>query len=394
MKLVLLLLIATCSFLSIFVEGHGYLKSPRSRNWYSNPNSGTHEYGNPKLWDYCPHCLNLKEAQSVCAYGAQDYDNWVDSSDNPMPWTYQAVYTEGQEIEIETVLSANHAGHIDMFVCPLGEDSTIECFLSNPLQFVRNVNDPEGPYDEFYPSRAYVSGAVDHKFIYKLPMGIHGEKVMLHWRYVTANSCIPPGYRREELNLGEGGLNWMRSPGMNDCAWPPNQTGARDTTNPEQFWNCADIKILPASPTKSPAPTAEPVPTPLVTKAPVPAPAPTPTWGTDAPAPGPPPSPQTGCCTWDGGLTCPSTWCNENKSQCEGNCAGTYCKCSDFLNSKTCLKQKLKYFLVSTVSGPTPPTPTPPTPTPPTPTPPSSTPGVATTTRYCKYNYFSCHNIS
>lgn len=42
--------------------------------------------------------------------------------------------------------------------------------------------------------RVDVSGAVEHKFIYKLPMGVHGKKVMMQWRYVTANSCIPPGY--------------------------------------------------------------------------------------------------------------------------------------------------------------------------------------------------------
>ena len=190
----ILLLVASFAYLSTYVEGHGYLKSPRSRNWYSSPDSGSHEYGNPRAWEYCPHCLNLKAADSVCTTGAQDYDNWVDSNGTPFPWTNQGVYTEGTEIEIEAVLSANHAGHIELFVCPDGEDSTIECLLSNPLTFVRNVNDPEGPFDEFYPGRGFVSGSVDHKFIYKLPMGVHGDKVMMQWRYVTANSCIPPGY--------------------------------------------------------------------------------------------------------------------------------------------------------------------------------------------------------
>ncbi|KAL7481886.1 hypothetical protein ACHAW6_007574, partial [Cyclotella cf. meneghiniana] len=37
--------------------------------------------------------------------------------------------------------------------------------------------------------------------------------------------------------------------------------GSRDTTSPEQFWNCAEVKILPSgtrSPTVSPKPTNTP----------------------------------------------------------------------------------------------------------------------------------------
>ncbi len=114
----------------------------------------------------------------------------------PMPWISQATYTEGQEIFIEAHLTANHAGHIDMFVCPLGRDSTMQCFLDNPLTFVQDMMHG-GPVDEFYPSRAYVSPASLFRFKYKLPEGIYGQQVMLQFRYVTANSCIPPGYVSE-----------------------------------------------------------------------------------------------------------------------------------------------------------------------------------------------------
>lgn len=30
--------------------------------------------------------------------------------------------------------------------------------------------------------------------IYKLPDGLVGEQILLRYRYVTANSCLPPGY--------------------------------------------------------------------------------------------------------------------------------------------------------------------------------------------------------
>jgi hypothetical protein len=91
---------------------------------------------------------------------------------------------------------------------------------------------------------------------------------MMQWRYVTANSCIPKGYLDESLGLGERG--WLRSPGMavrkpitlnyyvvsfvsqrftiliQQCADPLDPTGARTTGNPEQFWNCAEITIVPS----------------------------------------------------------------------------------------------------------------------------------------------------
>ncbi len=95
-------------------------------------------------------------------------------------------------------MTTNHAGHFDLFACPDGESSTQGCFLDNPLTFVKDEL-YDGPFDEDYPERAYVAPATNFKYIYKLPMGVHGPKVMLQWRYVTANSCFPPGYVSNEL---------------------------------------------------------------------------------------------------------------------------------------------------------------------------------------------------
>ncbi len=90
-------------------------------------------------------------------------------------------------------MTTNHAGHFDMFVCPNGDKPTQDCFLDNPLTLVKDVMH-NGPIDSDYPERAYVSPATNFRFIYKLPRGVFGPKVMLQWRYVTANSCFPPGY--------------------------------------------------------------------------------------------------------------------------------------------------------------------------------------------------------
>lgn len=177
------------------VTGHGMLTSPRSRSYYASVEGATwgDTPGVPPA-EYCPHCINLKTTDQVCGTGqAQDYDRWVDMAGQPMPWNSQVIYTEGQEIFIEATLTTNHAGHMDVFVCPKGPASDMQCFLDNPLTFVQDML-YGGPVDADYPSRAYVSPATLFRFKYRLPDGVYGQQVMLQWRYVTANSCIPPGY--------------------------------------------------------------------------------------------------------------------------------------------------------------------------------------------------------
>lgn len=185
----------SCYLSTFTAEAHGFLKTPRSRNYYAHVEGadwGALPGQPPK--EYCPHCLNFKSMNEICGTGqAQNYDLWTDITGNPMPWMSQGIYTEGQEIIIEAVLTTNHAGHFDVFACPDGDASTQDCFLNNPLTFVQDVLHG-GPVDDHYPERAYVAPVTDFKFIYRLPVGLHGSKVMLQWRYVTANSCFPPGY--------------------------------------------------------------------------------------------------------------------------------------------------------------------------------------------------------
>jgi hypothetical protein len=104
------------SILSLFgyqVRGHGYLKTPRSRNYVadaSQEGTWTSAPGVPKA-ESCPHCLNRKEAHKVCGKTqTMDYDDWNDSQGNPMSWASQGVYEAGDLFTVESYLSANHAG--------------------------------------------------------------------------------------------------------------------------------------------------------------------------------------------------------------------------------------------------------------------------------------------
>ena len=62
------------------VDGHGYMYSPRSRNWVANEDgtdswAGGGTVGTPKK-EYCPHCLNSKAADEICGVGnAGNYDD-------------------------------------------------------------------------------------------------------------------------------------------------------------------------------------------------------------------------------------------------------------------------------------------------------------------------------
>lgn len=93
------------------VRGHGYLVTPRSRNWVASPEvEGGSGSGVPPS-ETCFHCLNTKAQDDLCSVGnAQNYDVWNDSFGAPMPWTPQAELVLGREFEVKADLTTNHAG--------------------------------------------------------------------------------------------------------------------------------------------------------------------------------------------------------------------------------------------------------------------------------------------
>jgi len=264
--------------------------------------------------------LNTKLENNLCSVGnaATLYDHWNDINGDPMPWISQGVYDEGDEITVEAVLTTNHAGHMDMYLCPDGNDSTQECLWANPATLVRDEL-YGGPTDPTYPERAYFANdKSEFKFTYKLPEGLYGDNVLIQWRYITANSCFPPGYKGTAVGDRLLELGWLRASGMGDCLYPYDPTGATGAGKPEQFWNCAEITINARGPTP-PTP-----PTPPTTAAPV---GPSPTKAPVGPSPG--------YCSYAGiwdtnreecdGLAEGGDWCNENQGQCEGSCNGNWC---------------------------------------------------------------------
>lgn len=307
----LLLLSAVSLLLSSLlenVEGHGYMQTPRTRNRFAAEEGGNGP-GKPRT-EYCPHCLNTKEAHELCGHGnTGSFDVWNDSTGNPMPWISQEIFEEGQTFRVDVELTTNHAGHMELYACNMGRASTKECLESNPLTLVTPANG--GPIDAKYPQRGYFSPDYAHTFYYKLPSGLIGDEVLLQWKYITGNSCMSDNYLNPVLGLSD--LGWLRA---NTATCPPlSDTGEG---RPEQFWNCAEVTIKPSSPTISPAPTAEPT-----TKQP--------TDETEAPTEAPTEA-GVGYCNYGhlrerpcDGLVEGGHWCNQSEGYCEGSCSGKWC---------------------------------------------------------------------
>jgi hypothetical protein len=125
-----------------------------------------------------------------------------------MPPAPQARYLQGQEIEVDVVLTAHHKGHFEFSACPIapGGVATASCFAQFPLTYVSDSL-YQAPKDNNYPYRAYIAPlaraipdstssppGVFYRFRFKLPSNLSGELILLQWHYYTANSCTYPGY--------------------------------------------------------------------------------------------------------------------------------------------------------------------------------------------------------
>ncbi len=189
------------------VEGHGYLKTPRSRNYHASIN--------PKWWggtetdpapENCPHCLNIGGTEARCGLvGDHNYDYPPNAIGGVLDPVIQGCYEPGSIIELETILTAHHKGHFVYKACAIspGEVPTQECFDANPLTFVADDLYGANP-DPNYPERAYIpnkefpvqfesGGNALFRHKYQLPLGLSGDLVLIQWHYITGNSCVDVG---------------------------------------------------------------------------------------------------------------------------------------------------------------------------------------------------------
>lgn len=224
-------------------HGHGYLKTPRSRNFVAFEDGVWFGGGaSTPAKEVEPQSANRGGTLAQCGIIAgRNYDtptNYFGDSLAPNPQTF---YQCGQIIDLDVTLTAHHKGHFEFKACPIspGQVATQDCFDANPLMFISDTKYGAN-FDTNYPERAYIPDASGYSFSYKfqLPAGLSGDLVLLQWHYVTANSCIPTGYNDYNWPTGSywPGANPQNLPTCGPL--PPDGNGA-----PEQFWNCAEISI-------------------------------------------------------------------------------------------------------------------------------------------------------
>jgi len=337
-------------------SAHGKLTVPASRN----------ELGGSST---CAHCLN---GAGPCG----------DSSSLNFYAGPQATWTAGSIVPITVVVTAHHMGHYEFRVC----DETLNGATSDPegclnkwvleratpeevsaaFGFGACARGDEGedrpfctPIDGNHPERWYLPprGEVDgtHTVYFKVPAGLACDECTLQWHWWSANSCQPAGDYGCYKDVLQSNGYWTGSKAAwwtafgGSCSGPEGPNGHFGCG--EQFWNCADIAVLPAdgspstaAPTSAPAPmptstpTAGPTWTPAPTSAPtlVPTSAPTaPQNPTPTPEPEPEPEPEptaapTSAPAGAGG-TCTGAPCN-HASQCRsqwGECGYGAAWCND-----------------------------------------------------------------
>jgi len=248
----MLALLALCS-IPPAVFGHGYLKTPRSRN-YAAWQDGRGEYE--------PWSVNRKAVSETCGTNptGRNYDF--------LPTGVQATYSSGQVIDFDVDMTAHHKGHFVLKACDIsaGQRATQACFDRNPLRFISGENANPDPN---YPDRAYfppanppnapngahpqfaTGGRWSYRYKFQLPQGLSGNLVLLQWHYIASNSCLPPGYNTYNWPAG-----W--NPGnLGACVDIPlhgsDSSGMVQAGRPEQFWNCAEVRITGGSaPTPTP----------------------------------------------------------------------------------------------------------------------------------------------
>ena len=289
-------------------QSHGFLAKPASRNALA--------------WDkgefFCPHCLAAggpgvtgahvgifpvtETPNTAFRHGLCGDESSGRSTVAGQKWlntapVLQGTYQAGGAIEIELNIDTNHAGVHSFYLCDTPKSmlqSAAEgqrCLNKHPL--LRAAPGPEDtPINTNQNTKWYMPPADDGavtdgpaidtarwsatpalaeaslnkplpaqimKMKFWLPDDVECEHCVLQWYWQTANSCNPEGYEAGGFVRSDlGHPEWAREGSMGQC-------GSPSAGYPEEFWNCADIRVVAAPGTPStpatPAP-ATPAPGP------------------------------------------------------------------------------------------------------------------------------------
>ena len=192
-------------------------------------------------------------------FATTSYNDPKDENGNSFTPPVVATWRAGEVVEIKFTITAHHKGAVSLGLCK-SLDVSQACFDEHPLEFVEDSR-YGAPPDPNHPERGYIApdtldqsnepgsmeipfnGGMPFTMKFRVPESVgECEHCVLQWTYTVANTCLIDGYRDYNFPSDEW---WNES--LGDCPEPINYPKDGNVDDPafvEQFWNCADIKVV------------------------------------------------------------------------------------------------------------------------------------------------------
>eukprot|EP00178_Gracilaria_changii_P012842 TRINITY_DN3619_c0_g1_i1.p1 TRINITY_DN3619_c0_g1~~TRINITY_DN3619_c0_g1_i1.p1 ORF type:complete len:438 (-),score=57.59 TRINITY_DN3619_c0_g1_i1:400-1713(-) len=181
-----------------------------------------------------------------------------------------ATWTQGDTVSTEVNIVAHHNGFMQFHICDVakcGGEISEDCFRDGHCYALRRAPNADcdsgfdkqcAPIDRNYPLRWYLPCATkpensqermgNEKMQWILPPDLVCEHCVLHWFWSAANTCNPPGV----IPFYDGPdrpRNWGQCFGQSGARGGVTrvQKPCGPTRNPEEYYQCADVKIVPRS---------------------------------------------------------------------------------------------------------------------------------------------------
>jgi len=296
--------------------GHAFLSYPIGRNFYHRIQGDMYNIAGFDAGG--PSALNMAnggvwpghafpETHGLCGNNVLNGETMLEES-LMAPVPIQATFLEGDIVEFEVAVTAHHKGYYEFRICDQAVNQTNfpsrtaaqACFDQHLLVRAEpradcqpNDEDPDcQPIDERYPERWYLpesgwglaatypspplypnSAGDVHRMRYKLPENLNCEHCTMQLYWPCSNSCIPNqgfwDYFGQIENEG-----WDEAAVFdfdmlhNDYQQCEHRCCGGNNGYAQEFWNCADITILPSgSATTAAGTTTAQVTSPVTTPA-------------------------------------------------------------------------------------------------------------------------------
>jgi len=265
---------------------------------------------------------NAPRSHGLCGDPVQGKSPPADWRDETylVPNPVQRSYTAGDVVEFHVGVSTHHQGHYEFRICDKAlsrdvfqtraegqacldswvleraqpradckpDDPDADCQILDPDQPHRWFLPPTGAntqeagpnWDDRMASPHYSESEV-HRMRYKIPLDLNCTHCTLQWYWSTGNTCLYDSgyfsYFSKMAAAGWSASNWCAScMSGSDCTG--KCCGAPSGKFAEEFWNCADIRVLAVAQGQQPEvglPPRETTRVPQAGTSPPPAPMPT-----------------------------------------------------------------------------------------------------------------------